>query len=138
MSTLDTDQKVSLTEQLAEVLSYEDQERGYPEDVAHEVLDTWLPIYCQEIVQEWMNARRPSVEDIDLLGTNHTGDVYHVMNVALYEQGLAWIYELFRDYSQEDVDNVGQALIACNTYLAVRGVSTYGPKGVRKGRTLTW
>jgi hypothetical protein len=65
------------------------------------------------------------------------GDVYHEMQVALYEQGIAWVYELFSEYSEEDVRTAGQALTACNTYLAVRGANTYLRNGKRAGKVVT-
>lgn len=137
MCELNTDQKLDLTQQLAQAFSYEDEDRGYPEDVAHEVVDSWLPVYYYDILQAWIDAGNPNVEDRGLLAEEKLGDVYHVMQVALYEQGLAWVSHLFWNYSEEDVRTAGQALTACNTYLAVRGANTYLRNGKRAGKVVT-
>ena len=137
MTTLNNEQKIELTKQLAEVLSYEDEDRNDPQDLAYEVVDSWLPIYYYEIAQTWMEADRPNVEDTGLLDPKRLGDVYHVMQVALYEQGSAWIWELWDCYTEEDVTTAGQALTACNVYLAVKGENTYLQDGRRAGRVVT-
>lgn len=131
MSTLDFNQRIDLTEYLADALSHEDPERGYPEDVALEVVDSWLPVYYYDIVQQWQDARAPEVEDTGLLDPNRIGDVYHVMTVALWEQANQWTYDLWRDYYDGEVLTAGQALEACNTYLTVKNRRPYTRNGMR-------
>jgi hypothetical protein len=131
MSELSNPQKESLTDQLAQVYSYEDPEGRYPEDTAHECIDSWLPVYYGDIVREWMEANMPNVDDPGMIDGDDRGDISRLMQIALYEQANAWVSELFSQYSEDDVETAGQALTACNTYLAVRGLNTYTRDGHR-------
>lgn len=133
MSELNTDQRLDLTEMLADAYSHELESGKWYEDVGLEVIDSWLPIYYHYIREEWVKAGCPDVEDAGLIAEDRTIDPHHIMTVSLYEQANAWLWKVCRDYYEGEVLTVEQALEACNTYLQARGRQAYTRNGLRAG-----
>jgi len=133
MSELNTDQRLDLTEQLADAYSHELESGAWYEDIALEVIDSWLPVYYHYIREEWIKAGCPEVEDPGIIADDKTGDPHHLMTVSLWEQANAWQWKLTRDYHEGEVLTVAQALEACNTYLKARGRQPYTRNGLRAG-----
>lgn len=131
MCELNTDQRLDLTEQLADAYSHELDSGAWYEDIALEVIDSWLPVYYHTIREEWVKAGCPDVEDVGLISDEKTTDPHHIMTVSLYEQANAWLWKLTRDYYDGNVLTVEQALEACNTYLQVHGKQPYTRNGLR-------
>jgi hypothetical protein len=85
MSELSYNQKRDLVRQLQEAFSYNPEER-YPSDTAHEIVDSWLPVYYNEIVDEWQQAGCPTPDDYmpeQLDGINEP--IHYLMNLGLCE-----------------------------------------------------
>ena len=55
-------QQRDIIERLQEAFEY-DPERTYPEDTAMEIVDSWLPVYYGDIVDQWNEAGCPDPDD---------------------------------------------------------------------------
>ena len=77
-------QEKDLVELLAEELS-RNPEALYPIDSAHELADSWLPVYYYDIRKAWEEAGFP--EDEDYLPDNNDYDQINIHNLMLL--GLA-------------------------------------------------
>jgi hypothetical protein len=85
MTELSYNQKRDLVQQLEEALSY-DSDRRYPHDTAWEIVDSWLPVYYNEIVDEWYAAGCPDPDDLmpeTIAG--QTRPIHHLMTLGLFE-----------------------------------------------------
>ena len=85
MSELSYNQKRDLVQHLQDALEY-DPERRYPGDTASEIADSWLPVYYNEIVDEWMAAGCPDPDETmpdSIQDQNHP--IHHLMTLGLWE-----------------------------------------------------
>jgi len=84
-------QREELRDMLIEAFQY-DLEALYPEDTVHEIVDSWLPVYDHDILQEWLWADCPEPEELSTLGDAR--NIHHAMQLGLYELGWAYAHEL--------------------------------------------
>ena len=91
-------QERDLLEQALDVYLGHDADTRYPDDLAPEIVDAWLPVYYHHIREAWEEAGCPA-PDGDITGDTASGDIHALMNVALY--GTAWGY-LYRFVSEAD------------------------------------
>jgi hypothetical protein len=85
MSELSYNQKREIVRMLEESLSY-DPERRYPEDTISEIVDSWLPVYYRQIVDEWLEAGCPDPDDT-MPDNNEHGQItiHRLMTLGLWE-----------------------------------------------------
>lgn len=95
---LSRSQERALLEQALDVYQGHDASSRYPDDIAHEIVDGWLPVYYHNIREEWEKAGCPEPDE-DITGDTAPGDIHALMNVALY--GTAWGY-LYRFVSEAE------------------------------------
>ena len=89
MTELDYDQQREIREMLTEAFSY-DADSLYPQDTASEIVDSWLPIYYNNIRDEWVRAGCPEPEE----GLEHTTGIHHAMQIGLFELGYQYAMQV--------------------------------------------
>jgi len=114
MSELSYRQQRDLVEQLQEALSY-NLDGLYPTDTAHEIVDSWLPIYYNEIVDEWQEAGCPTPDDYMPEQLNGIDEpIHYLMNLGLCEianefaSGAIWGKYGQPNTHQEALENLTQ------------------------------
>jgi hypothetical protein len=70
----------------------EDADVTYWQDDISEMADSLVPVYTSQIVDEWVSAGYPDVDDPGLI--DGVTDVTKIMAVALYELYSQALYEL--------------------------------------------
>jgi len=79
-------QERALLEQALDVYQGEEED-VYPDDKAHEIIDSWLPISRRAIREAWEDAEYP---ESDSDSDTASGDIYALMTAGL--RAAAWGY----------------------------------------------
>jgi hypothetical protein len=85
MSELSYAQQRDIIERLQEAFEY-DPERTYPTDTVTEVVDSWLPVYYSDIVEQWNEAGCPDPDETmpeQLERDKHS--IHYLMTLGLWE-----------------------------------------------------
>jgi hypothetical protein len=85
MSELSYNQKRELVQRLQESFEY-DSEWRYPLDTATEIIDSWMPVYYTQIVEEWVEAGSPDPEETmpDSI-SDEVRPIHRLMTLGLWE-----------------------------------------------------
>ena len=98
----------AMTEEL-EDNKREIMESQYPEDLIHEIVDGWIPIYYGELAEMLYNDHTlSSVEDEGLIGQQRIGEGFNVWNIISVA-----IYERLSDSASEWLSNEQEAKAFC-------------------------
>jgi hypothetical protein len=85
MSELSYNQKRELVRMLEEAFSY-DPDRRYPTDTASEIVDSWLPVYYNQIREEWVEAGCPEPDETMPDNNEHNQiNIHNLMTLGLWE-----------------------------------------------------
>ena len=78
----------------------------YPEDLIHELADSYVPIYYNDIAQCLVDDTSLAELDDEGLAEGVT-DVFKRIQIAIYERlsntAYAWLYEVQKDWDEEEV-----------------------------------
>jgi hypothetical protein len=85
MSELSYAQQRDIIERLREAFEH-DPERTYPDDTAMEIVDSWLPVYYTDIVEQWQEAGCPDPDDtMPEQIERDKRPIHHLMTLGLWE-----------------------------------------------------
>lgn len=90
--SIHTDARDAFTERFEDVLNGSDDVPVYWQDDLSELADGLVPVYTTDLVQEWLNAGCPDIDDPGLI--EGVTDVTAIISAVMYEQYSLALYEI--------------------------------------------
>jgi hypothetical protein len=122
---LNVNQKIELLERTLESVHYnlENDKNGDIEEIIYEATDQFVPIFKNQIVEEWLAMGQPEPQDYEL-DPKDTNIIYTLIITAIVETARDYLYEVIPDL-EADWDTHAETLRAELEHLGkARGYAT--------------
>lgn len=108
--TISYNQKQDIVVHLVEALT-SDPDHPYPSDTVSEVVDSWLPIYYNQIREEWVDAGCPDPDEfMPENDDNNQLNIHSLMVLGLCELALHFAHSAIWGSSGNGPDTNAEAL----------------------------